>query len=78
MASVRSRREYWAFDPERTRLLGRAFDTAWARLEVKCLMADHNVTQTRERLGQWIFTLAEQGEQDASLANSAVVFMRIR
>jgi hypothetical protein len=69
---------YRAFGPEQTQVLGTAFDAAWATLEGKCLMADHNIPQAKERLGQWIVALAQRGEQDPSkLADYAVAIMRI-
>ena len=54
------------FDPEATKILTAAFDTAWQMLKTSgnVLAADYRSVSTRDLLAKRIIEVARQGERD--------------
>ena len=67
-----------AFDPEATKTLASAFDSAWSvlRRSGSTLAADENAIVTREALAKRIIAMGRTGERDQHrLVNDALVHM---
>jgi hypothetical protein len=66
------------FDPEATKILTAAFDTAWQTLQTSgnVLAADYRSAATRELLAEQIIERARQGERDPiRLVDDALVYL---
>ncbi len=66
------------FDPEATKVLTAAFDTAWQMLKTSgnVLAADYRSVSTRELLAKRIIEMARQGERDPiRLVDDALTYL---